>query len=49
MMRRDTLAHTKVLTKPLQMGTDHGEKAQNRLKKALHEDNSVVPNLVMNQ
>ena len=47
--KREVLAHTRALTNVFNMGEDMGEKGQNRLKRALHEDISVIPNLILNQ
>ena len=46
--RREALAHTKVMSNIFCIGEAYGEKNQLRVRKALHEDSSVIPSLVMN-
>ena len=47
--KNQVLAHTKVLSNVFNVGQAHGDKAQTRLKNALHENISVIPNLTMHQ
>ena len=47
--RKKALSHTKVLSKVFNMGSDQGETAEARLRAAMNEETSVVPNLIMTQ
>ena len=47
--KEEVLSHTRVLSHVFRVGETHGEKNQNRVKKALHEDITVVPNLTILQ
>ena len=43
------LSNTRVLSQVFKVGETHGEKNQTRVKKALHEDITVIPNLTILQ
>ena len=47
--KRLALADTRCMSKIFQIGQDHGEKEMSRIKNALHEDSSIVPNLIITQ
>ena len=47
--RREVLAHTRVMSDIFCVGEEHGEKEQRRLRNALHEEISTIPNLILNQ
>ena len=47
--RDEILCHTKMVSNIFRMGEAQGEKAEGRLRRALHEKVSTVPPLVLNQ
>ena len=46
---RSTLAHMKCMASIFKVGSSHSEEEAARLKKAMHEESSIIPNLILNQ
>merc|ERR1711954_31 len=47
--KHEVLCHTRALSKVFQIGEAHGEANQDRVRDALHEDRTILPDLVLTQ